>query len=76
MVEFYRRYLFGENISKSEALRQAQLAVIEQLRKKYGAAHPVYLFVSGSREWAEGREHGAERVWGSIYTFTCQVSSI
>jgi len=42
MVEFYRRYLFGENISKSEALRQAQLAVIEQLRKKYGAAHPAY----------------------------------
>ncbi len=42
MVEFYRRYLFGENISKSEALRQAQLAVIEQLRKKYGAAPPAY----------------------------------
>lgn len=42
MVEFYRRYLFGEKISKSEALRQAQLAVIEQLRKKYGAAHPAY----------------------------------
>jgi len=42
MIEFYRRYLFGENISKSEALRQAQLAVIEQLRKKYGAAHPAY----------------------------------
>ncbi len=42
MVEFYRRYLFGENISKSEALWQAQLAVIEQLRKKYGAAPPAY----------------------------------
>jgi CHAT domain-containing protein len=42
MVEFYRRYLFGENISKSEALRQAQLAVIAQLRQKYGAAHPAY----------------------------------
>ena len=42
MVEFYRRYLFMENISKSEALRQAQLAVIEQLRKKYGVAHPAY----------------------------------
>jgi CHAT domain-containing protein len=42
MIEFYRRYLYGENISKSEALRQAQLAVIEQLRKKYGAAHPAY----------------------------------
>jgi len=42
MIEFYRRYLFGDNISKSEALRQAQLAVIEQLRKKYGAAPPAY----------------------------------
>jgi CHAT domain-containing protein len=42
MIEFYRRYLFGENISKSEALRQAQLAVIEQLRQKYGAAPPAY----------------------------------
>jgi hypothetical protein len=42
MVEFYRRYLFGENISKSESLRQAQLAVIEQLRKQYGATYPAY----------------------------------
>ncbi|RIK75766.1 hypothetical protein DCC62_12610 [candidate division KSB1 bacterium] len=42
MIEFYSRYLFGENIGKSEALRQAQLAVIEQLRKKYGTAHPAY----------------------------------
>jgi len=42
MVEFYRRYLFDEKMNKSEALRQAQLAVIEQLRKKYGAAPPAY----------------------------------
>jgi CHAT domain-containing protein len=42
IIEFYRQYLFEENISKSEALRQAQLAVIEQLRKKYSAAHPAY----------------------------------
>ena len=42
MVEFYRRYLSDEKMSKSEALRQAQLAVIVQLRKKYGAAHPAY----------------------------------
>jgi len=42
MIEFYRRYLSDEKMSKSEALRQAQLAVIEQLRKKYGAAPPAY----------------------------------
>jgi CHAT domain-containing protein len=42
MIEFYRRYLSDEKMSKSETLRQAQLTVIEQLRKKYGAAHPAY----------------------------------
>lgn len=42
MVEFYRRYLSDDRISKPKALRQAQLSVIEQLRKKYGAAPPAY----------------------------------
>jgi len=42
MVEFYRRYLSDEKMSKSEALRQAQLAVIEQLHQKYGVAPPAY----------------------------------
>ena len=42
MVEFYRKYLLGKNISKSDALREAQLKVIEQLRKQYGAANPAY----------------------------------
>jgi CHAT domain-containing protein len=42
MAEFYRRYLLGENINKSETLQQAQLAVIEQLRRKFGATHPAY----------------------------------
>ena len=42
MIEFYRRYLSDEKMSKSEALWQAQLAVIKQLRKQYGAAPPAY----------------------------------
>jgi CHAT domain-containing protein len=59
MVEFYRRYLFGENISKSEALRQAQLAVIEQLRKKYGASG---LLGSVCVYWGAVKERRAEGV--------------
>jgi len=42
MVEFYRRYLSEGNINKTEALRQAQLTVIKNLREKYGAAPPAY----------------------------------
>jgi len=42
MVEFYGRYLSKGNINKTEALRQAQLTVIENLRKMYGAAPPAY----------------------------------
>jgi len=43
MVEFYRRYLSeGNTAGKTEALRQAQLTVIKNLREKYGAAPPAY----------------------------------
>ena len=42
MVEFYRRYLAESQLTKSEALRQAQLTVIKNLRKNYGAAPPGY----------------------------------
>jgi len=43
MVEFYRRYLSeGNTVGKTEALRQAQLTVIKNLREKYGAALPAY----------------------------------
>ncbi len=42
MVEFYRLYLSDSKMSKTEALRQAQLAVIKNLREKYGAAPPAY----------------------------------
>jgi len=43
MVEFYRRYLSaGNTAGKTEALRQAQLTVIKNLRERYGAAPPAY----------------------------------
>ena len=42
MVEFYRTYLFDNNMSKTEVLRQAQLTVIKNLREKYGAAPTAY----------------------------------
>lgn len=40
MIEFYQNYLNGKNLSKSEALRQAQLSMIERLRKQHGFANP------------------------------------
>jgi len=42
MVEFYRRYLSEGKMNKTEALRQAQLTVIKNLRERYGAALPGY----------------------------------
>jgi CHAT domain-containing protein len=40
MKEFYKRVLSG--CSKGEALREAQLALIAQLRERDGYAHPFY----------------------------------
>ena len=40
MTDFYRRLKAGSG--KSEALRHAQLTMIEKRRENYGAAHPYY----------------------------------
>jgi CHAT domain-containing protein len=50
MISFYQNLANG--MTKTEALRQAQLSAIKNREQRYGAAHPFF--------WASFRAYGVE----------------